>query len=87
MRKLTSKEIEKFASRSGVKKIDVEMFLSTLPKAPISICMKICDINAKNRGWNLQTQKAIRDGIRAAFASKTSIRSAMKRAKKLFGEW
>ena len=65
MRRLTSEEIEKFASRKGVKKIAVENFLATMGSNPMEAHMNM-GADAKSYGWNAATQNAIRAGIELA---------------------
>jgi len=65
MRKLELEEIEKFASRAGVKKIAVENFLMSMGDNPINAQLNL-GIDTRLYSWNSQTVKAIQDGIRLA---------------------
>lgn len=65
MRKLTIKEIEKFASRKGVRRIATENFLmsmGTIYKHAIGNLL----LDTASYGWNSATYKAIKDGIKLA---------------------
>lgn len=68
MRRLSEKEIKKFASMSGAKKIAVENFLGSLPLDIGEMGNKFNLANdAASYGWNGQTVWAIECGIDAAF--------------------
>lgn len=62
MRYLTGDEIDTLANRTGVKKIAVQNYLSSMGDDPMA-----ADINlkqdTKSYKWNAATVKAIRDGI------------------------
>jgi len=60
----TKERIEELASRPNVKKIPVFNFLGTLPSdTTIADDLMNLDMDAKLYGWNVETVKAIRDGI------------------------
>lgn len=64
MRRLTTEEIEKFASRKGVRKIAVENFLGTLTANPNRYCaVQNVYLDQSLYRWNSATVKAILDGI------------------------
>lgn len=65
MRKLTSKEIEGFASREGVKRIAVENFLMSMGSDSMGATMNL-HRDALVYRWNTKTVKAIQDGIQLA---------------------
>lgn len=67
MRRLTSEEITKLASRVGVKKIAVENFLMSMGENH-SDARSNLSVDARSYKWNSATVKAIRAGI--ALASK-----------------
>jgi hypothetical protein len=61
---LTSAEVEKFASRKGVKRVAVENFLhSVTGNSTDSIATSNLWLDAGLYKWNDATQKAILDGI------------------------
>jgi hypothetical protein len=66
MRKLTSEEIGKFASRSGVKKLAVENFLMSLTGSRDD-CVNNLYYDSSLYKWNPATFRAIYDGIKFAF--------------------
>jgi len=67
LRKLTSDEIEKLASRKGVKRIAVENFLSTVTNNSDSYFARLnLGRDAALYDWNHETVQAIEDGIRMA---------------------
>ena len=64
LRKLTSEEIEEFASRRGVRRIAVENFLMTVTNNPtLEIAMLNLVMDASLYKWNSATLNAIRAGI------------------------
>jgi hypothetical protein len=64
MRELTAAEIERLASRAGVKRIAVENFLSTLyPPAGYAGNLANANADARCYRWSEATLRAIRDGI------------------------
>lgn len=64
LRKLTLEEVERFASRKGVKRIAVENFLGTVTANPTRRdALGNVGWDARLYRWNAATQKAIRDGI------------------------
>jgi len=67
--KLTSEEIQKFASRKGVRKIAVENFLGTIDTDYDTRvgCIMNCHMDAELYKWNRPTVIAIESGIRALF--------------------
>lgn len=67
MRKLTGPEVEELASRSGVRRIAVENFLTTFPLDlnPMYQNMNLI-ADARAYGWNQETIQAIRDGLQKA---------------------
>lgn len=65
MRKLTIQEIEKFASRSGVRKIAVENFLMSMGDSPMFARTNLTR-DAGLYAWNAKTVMAIDDGITLA---------------------
>lgn len=71
MRKLTMQEIEKFASRKGVRKIAVENFLMSLdPFLTESQQLYNLSVDIRLYKWNSATARAIRDGIGLAYEQK-----------------
>ena len=68
MKYLTVSEIEKLASRSGVKRIAVENFLMTLHESS-GEAGNLYNLKSDARvyGWNARTVAAIKAGIKAAF--------------------
>lgn len=65
MRKLTSEEIEGFASRSGVKRIAVENFLMSMGTDSFNATNNMCQ-DALVYHWNGKTTQAIMAGIQLA---------------------
>ena len=67
LRELTDKEIEKLASRKGVKRIAVENFLMTnhINKTPM-VAYANLHLDTCLYKWNSATVKAISDGIKMA---------------------
>jgi hypothetical protein len=65
MRKLELEEIERFASRQGVRRIAVENFLMSMGTDEGIAMMNLGYDRAVYR-WNCETVGAIRDGIRLA---------------------
>lgn len=64
-RKLTNEEIDKLASRKGVKEVAVRNFLGTLYiEDKASDAYMNCDMDSRVYKWNATTVKAIRDGIK-----------------------
>ena len=67
IRKLKTVEIEKLASREGVRRIAVENFLITVANNPDEYsAMANLSLDAGLYNWNAATKKAIRDGIKMA---------------------
>ena len=62
MRYLTGAEIEKLASRKGVKKLSVENYLASMGDDAMAASINLTQ-DAKSYKWNAATVKAIRDGI------------------------
>ena len=60
---LSSIEISKFASRSGVKKIAVENFLGSLGDLTLDQALGNVQLDAGLYRWNTPTVNAIRAGI------------------------
>lgn len=69
MRSLTAEEIKRLASRKGVKRIAVENFLSTMGDNA-AIALYNLALDARLYKWNIQTIKAIEDGIKLASRGK-----------------
>ena len=68
MRDLTSEEIEKFATRKGVRRIAVENFLGSLGNADNKGDeMRNLYADAASYKWNSATVSAIRAGINLAY--------------------
>lgn len=68
---LDIKEIEKLASRKGVKKIAVENFLMTVDNNPSEYAaIQNMYMDAGLYRWNAATQKAIKEGIKKHFRCK-----------------
>jgi len=65
MRKLSSEEIERFASRSGVKRIAVENFLMSMGSSSRDATLNMHH-DALIYRWDDKTVKAIQDGIQLA---------------------
>jgi len=65
MRKLTTKEIEKLASREGVKRMAVENFLMSMGDNPMEAYGNL-SLDTGLYGWNSKTANAIRTGINLA---------------------
>ena len=65
MRKLSSEEIERFASRSGVRRIAVENFLMSMGSDELSALGNL-ELDRQLYHWNAATVKAIGAGIRLA---------------------
>jgi len=68
MRQLTSVEIEKYASRKGVKRVAVENFLGSIGYAG-SLAGELRNMydDARAYRWNSATQNAIAAGIKKAY--------------------
>lgn len=67
MRELTIEEIEKLATRTGVKKMAVENFLMTVHhNLSIQAALGNLVLDAKLYHWNRATVEAIMDGIKLA---------------------
>jgi len=62
MKKLTFNEIEKFASKKGVRRIAVENFLMSMGTNPMYAEANL-DMDTRLYGWDLKTRNAIRAGI------------------------
>lgn len=73
MRKLLDEEIEKLASRTGVKRIAAENFLSSMGLDYFDACGNLA-LDAKLYKWNAQTKKAISDGIELAMKEPTVVK-------------
>lgn len=65
MRKLEVKEIEKLASREGVRRIAVENFLFSMGNNAMNVYANLAQ-DAGSYGWNAKTVNAIRAGINLA---------------------
>jgi hypothetical protein len=65
MRQLTSEEIEKLASRKGVRRIAVENFLSTMG-SDSSAAYGNAEQDTRDYNWNAPTRNAIYAGISLA---------------------
>lgn len=66
LKALSGDQIEKFASRKGVKRIPVENFLASLNGSSVSDALMNVRNDARSYKWNAATEKAIRDGITLA---------------------
>lgn len=62
MRKLTKKEIERFANMPGVKKIAVENFLMSMGE-DLNNALGNLGLDAKSYRWNKETVNAILEGM------------------------
>jgi len=72
MRELTMEEIEKLATRPGVKKIAVENFLMTVHhNTAVHTALYNLAMDAKLYRWNRATVNAIRAGIKLAQTEKS----------------
>jgi hypothetical protein len=60
---LTREDIDKLASKKGVKTIAVQNFLSTLGSLSYSDAFGNLEMDARMYKWNAATFKAISDGI------------------------
>ena len=69
MRSLTAEEIKRLASRKGVKRIAVENFLSTMGDNAAIASYNLA-LDARMYKWNIQTIRAIEDGIKLASRGK-----------------
>lgn len=67
---LTLQQIEKLASRKGVKRIAVENFLMSLESLDALEAYGNLDQDTRCYKWNTATRNAIGDGIKLHFASK-----------------
>ncbi len=68
---LDIKEIERLASKPGVRRIAVENFLLTVENNDNSyIAMENLYMDAGLYKWNIATQKAIKEGIKKYFSCK-----------------
>lgn len=65
MRPLTAQEIDKLASRKGVRRIAVENFLGTMGERALDAYAN-CQADARSYGWNASTRNAILAGITLA---------------------
>jgi len=65
MRALTEEEIERFASRKGVKRIAVENFLMSMGESSMNATGNLYR-DAGLYGWNHFTVQAINEGIQLA---------------------
>lgn len=70
MRRLTSTEIEKLASRKDVRRIAVENFLGTMGGLTEWEARANLGLDARLYKWNTATRRAIEMGIRLAVKSK-----------------
>lgn len=71
LRKLSREEIEKYASRKGVRRIAVENSLMTNDNNPdISVALANLNMNTRLYHWSAETYDAIRVGILASGAEK-----------------
>jgi len=71
MRELTMEEIEKLATRPGVRKIAVENFLMTVHhNTAVHAALYNLVMDAKLYGWNRATVNAILAGIKLAQTEK-----------------
>lgn len=63
--RLSTEDIETYASREGVKRIAVENFLMSIDTDTDALrgCLLNCHLDAKLYRWNVQTVRAIKDGI------------------------
>ncbi len=66
MLRLTSQQIEEFASRKGAKRIAVENFLCSLFDSDEREALMNLHADARSYGWNAATIRAIHDGIKLA---------------------
>ena len=73
MHTLSAIEIEKFASRRGVQKKDVEYFLFTVgqPGTEEGALLNLF-YDARLYSWNISTIRAIEAGIKSAYAEETT---------------
>ena len=79
--RLTLEQIEKYASRKGVKRIAVVNFLSTIDTerdTPIG-CMMNCHMDEALYNWNRATVMAIEAGIRDLFSADARSRKQLTR--------
>jgi hypothetical protein len=65
MRTLTNPEIEKLASQTGVRRIAVENFLSSMGNDSSQARANL-RLDGRSYGWNVETRKAIETGIQLA---------------------
>jgi hypothetical protein len=74
--RLTLEQIEKYASRKGVKRIAVVNFLSTIDSESDTRigCTMNCHMDEALYGWNRATVTAIEAGIRDLFDAETRSR-------------
>lgn len=63
---ISATQIEKLASRSGVRRIAVENFLGSLGSLTAYEATQNLYADSASYGWNAATVKAIRDGIELA---------------------
>ena len=69
---LSIREIEKFASRRGVRRIDVEGFLQAVGQAGTQEGELLSlYYDARRLRWNISTIRAIEAGIRLAYADES----------------
>ena len=64
---LTAEQIEKLASRKGVKRIPVENFLGSLDGSNFLDALANLNMDSRLYGWNAATIKALQDGITLTF--------------------
>ena len=79
LRKLTSQEIEKLASKKGVRRIAVKNFLMTVHnnKSVYTACTNL-RLDKKLYEWNIATEVAIREGIALATQVNVEVVSQIK---------
>jgi len=65
LKRLTFEEIKQFADREKVRKIAVENFLMTLPDSE-RVALANLEYDRRLYKWNVETVRAIRDGIKFA---------------------
>lgn len=64
---LTPEQIERLASREGVRRVAVENFLGSLDGSSAVDAFQNLRADARSYGWNEATRTAIADGIRRHF--------------------
>lgn len=63
MKTLTREQVERLASRKGVKRTAVENFLGTLGGSSREEALVNLELDARSYKWTAKTVKAINDGI------------------------